>query len=86
MDEGSLRFLEEILTGNSPSGFEFAQQNLWLERTRKFAEKSAKDVHGNAMAAINPDHPFKVMFAGHMDEIGLMVMNIAADGTLEICY
>ena len=41
-------------------------------------------VHGNAMAVINEKARFKVMLAGHCDEIGFMVTHISEDGYLHI--
>ena len=90
MDDEAFEFLKAILTSNSPSGFEAGAQNLWVERTRPFAQEIRKDVHGNAIAAVNPACPFKVMLAGHCDEVGLMVMSITDEGFLELgavgCY
>ena len=38
------------------------------------------DVHGNSIAVLNPDAPFKFMLAGHIDEIGLMITHIDDKG------
>ena len=84
MDNETLEFLQEMLDGFSPSGFEAELQNRWIKRSSEYADKSFKDVHGNAIAVRNPDAKFKVMLAGHADEIGLMVMNITDEGMLEI--
>ena len=64
MDKESLKFIEKMFVSHSPSGFEAETQNLWLKRTKPFADKAYKDVHGNAIAAVNPDSPFRVMLAG----------------------
>ncbi|MBS3762426.1 MAG: M20/M25/M40 family metallo-hydrolase [Planctomycetes bacterium] len=84
MEEDSRKFLERLLATAAPSGFESSLQQLWLERTTPFADITRKDVHGNAAAVLNPGEEFKVMLAGHCDEIGLMVMNINEQGMLEV--
>ena len=38
------------------------------------------DVHGNVIVCANPKAPVRVMLAGHMDQIGLMVKYINDDG------
>lgn len=84
MEDESRQFLESLLTTAAPSGFEAPLQALWLERTAPFADLTRRDVHGNAAAALHPDQNFKVMLAGHCDQIGLMVMNITDKGMLEV--
>jgi len=41
-----------------------------------------KDVHGNQFAVRNPDAKLRVMLAGHVDEIALMINHIDSDGFL----
>jgi endoglucanase len=38
------------------------------------------DVAGNSFATLNPDGRPRVMLAGHIDEIGVMVSHIDDDG------
>jgi tetrahedral aminopeptidase len=38
-----------------------------------FADEVRTDLHGNVIASCNPDAPLRVMFAGHADQIGLIV-------------
>lgn len=45
-----------------------------------FADRVTTDIMGNVMAVINPDAPMRVMYAGHMDEIGFIVHYIDEDG------
>jgi hypothetical protein len=40
------------------------------------------DILGNVMAVVNLDAPMRVMYAGHMDEIGFIVHYIDKDGFL----
>ena len=41
-------------------------------------------MHGNAIAVLNPKAAFKVMIAGHIDEIGFMVSHIDKEGFLYV--
>ncbi len=84
MHTDTQHFLRELLTTAGPSGFEQAVQELFRARTRPCADRVETDVHGNAWAVLNPDAPFRVMLAGHADEIGLMVMAIRDDGLLHV--
>lgn len=42
------------------------------------------DELGNVTAAINPSAAFKILLAGHVDEIGLMASAVGSDGTLMV--
>ena len=77
----SKNFLRELLDAPSPSGFEGPAASVVKEYVKNFADEVRVDVHGNLMASIGPEnaHP-RVMFAGHMDEIGLMVTCVDEKG------
>jgi endoglucanase len=78
----SYAFLKSILETPSPSGYEQPVQKLVREWVRPFAEEVKTDLHGNVIAALNPAGSPRVMFAGHCDQIGLMVQHIDDDGFL----
>ena len=80
----SLNFLERLLNTSGPSGFEQEAAAVYRKEAVGFADKVYTDVLGNTMAVINPDAPFKVMLAGHYDEIGFQVVYISAEGLLYI--
>jgi len=82
MEASSLAFLKRLLDSPGPSGFETAPARVWREEAEGFAVGVRADVAGNSYAAVNPDGTPKVMFAGHIDEIGLMVLHIDDDGFL----
>ncbi len=77
-------FLKRFLTVISPSGFEEEAAEVWLEEAGGFADRTWKDYHGNAIAAVNESGRPRVMLAGHMDEIGLMVTYIDDKGYLYV--
>jgi endoglucanase len=79
MQPERLEFLTRLLDAPGPSGFEARAARIWLEEAAKYAQTST-DHYGNAYATINPGAPLRVLLAGHIDEIGVMVTHIDADG------
>ncbi len=84
MDKESKTFLKDLLAQCGPSGYEESAQSCWVKRTRKYADKIERDVHGNAIAILNPSAKFKIMLAGHCDEIGFIITHISDDGYLHV--
>ncbi len=80
MVQGDKLFLERFLEAPSPSGFEEGAARLWREEATGFAERVWVDQHGNSFAALNEKGAPRVMLAGHVDEIGLMVSYIDDNG------
>ncbi len=80
MNQRSLAFLTRLLDSPGPSGFETAPARVWRDEATEFAAQVSTDVSGNSVAAINPDSRPRVMLAGHIDEIGLMVVHVDDDG------
>lgn len=84
MNKESLNFLIKLLETPSPSGFEQNIQKVVKRRMSAFADEIRSDVHGNLIAAWNPDAPIRVMLAGHCDQIGFMVQHIDDRGFISI--
>ena len=80
MRKESGEFLEKLLSTPSPSGFEAEAQRLFLDYVGSYADETTSDVHGNAAAVLNPSGKPRVMLAGHIDQIGLIVKYITEDG------
>lgn len=80
MDAAAKEFFVRILETPSPSGFEVPVQNIVREYAGKFADDIKTDFHGNVIAAVNPNSDLRVMFAGHCDQIGLIVTYIDENG------
>lgn len=74
--------IDRLLDARGPSGFETRAAAVWREEAGSFADETWGDVHGNSFAAINPGGSPRVMLAGHIDEIGLMVNHIDEQGYL----
>jgi tetrahedral aminopeptidase len=80
MRKESLEFLKELLRTPSPSGSEEKIQAVCRAYAEDYADDIYKDVHGNQYHVRNPDAPLRIMLAGHVDEIGLMVNTIDDNG------
>ena len=80
LSKPSIDFLERFLKTSGPSGFEFEPAKLYREYAASFADNVSTDVTGNTIACLNPKAKFKVMLAGHYDEIGFQVVYVDDDG------
>ncbi len=77
-------FLFELLRTGSVSGNETELEKKIYDYMQDKADLVTVDELGNVTAAVNPSVPFKVLLAGHADEIGLMVSAVGSDGTLMV--
>ena len=77
-------FLYDLLATASVSGNEEKAEKKIYDYMQDKADRVEVDELGNVTAIVNPDAPFKVMAAGHADEIGLMVTSVLKDGTLTV--
>ncbi len=82
MNQDSRKFLRELMMQPSPSGFETPAQKVVRSRMKGFADRVFTDVHGNVVGTLNENASIKVMLAGHVDEIGLMITHIDDKGFL----
>jgi endoglucanase len=82
MDDSSHAFLKELLATPSPSGYEPPIQKVVRAYIGPTADTLQTDVHGNVIACKNPGAPLRLMFAGHCDQIGLIVTQIDENGFL----
>jgi putative aminopeptidase FrvX len=80
MTPESLAFLKSLLDTPGPSAFEAAPARVWRAEAETLAPQVRADVSGNSFATINPEGRPRVMLAGHIDEIGVMVSHIDDDG------
>ena len=77
-------FLFDLLKTGSVSGNEAVLEKRIYDYMQDRADLVTVDELGNVTAVLNPDADFKVLAAGHADEIGLMVSAIGSDGTLMV--
>ncbi len=73
-------FLQTLLQTPGPSGYESQIQEVVRQYVQSFSDHVKTDTHGNVSVGLNPDAKMRVMFAGHCDQIGLIVTHIDADG------
>src|SRR3954471_7620790 len=82
MEAAARDFLIELLETPSPSGYERPIQDVVRAYVADFADSVTTDLHGNVIAAKNPDAPFRVMLAGHCDQIGMLISHFNDNGFL----
>ena len=82
MDAAPLEFFKKMLETPSPSGFEQPVQEIVRNYLSDSADRISTDLHGNVIAVKNPEAKTRLMFAGHADQIGMLVQYIDAEGFL----
>lgn len=82
MQTERLNFLLELLEISSPSSMEMDIQKRWIKEMRPVADEIQTDHAGNAIAVLNPEADFKILLAGHCDEIGLVINRVDEQGYL----
>ena len=81
MRDASYEFLKNLLSTPGPSGYEGAAAEVWRVEVGKFAEVRG-DRMGNSFATLNGGGTPRIMLAGHIDEIGLMITHVEEGGLL----
>src|SRR5678810_218227 len=84
LTDASMTFLTGLLDAPGPSGFEAAPARRWRSEAQGFADAVRVDVNGNSFATLHGGAAGTppVMLAGHIDEIGFMVVHIDDQGYL----
>ena len=77
-------FFYTLLDSMSVSGNEISLQKKVIQEMKPCCDQILTDYTGNVISVINPDASFKVLLAGHIDEIGLIVTNIQEDGLIRV--
>lgn len=77
-------FLYEMIQTASPSGKEFELQKKIMSYMQDTVDGFETDTTGNVMSILNKDQDFKVLLAGHVDEIGMMITMITSDGLAKV--
>ena len=72
--------LLRLLDTPAPSGFELPAARLWRAAAAAFADEVRADAVGNSFATVNPGGRPPLMFAGHVDEIGVIVVHVDDQG------
>lgn len=77
-------FLFSMLKKASPSGYELDLQKHIINEMKDIDEKVYTHHNYNVVHAINVDSKMKVLLAGHVDEIGLVIEEINSNGTCRV--
>lgn len=77
----SIPFLKQLLSTPGPSGDEAAPARVWRNEAATFADEVSADVRGNSFAILRGGE-LRVLLAGHVDEIGIMISYIDDEGYL----
>lgn len=80
----SEEFLRSYLNNNSPTGYEWPGQKLWLQYLKPYIHDWKTDKYGTAYGIINPGKAYRVVIEGHADEISWFVNHITDDGFLYV--
>jgi endoglucanase len=80
VNEASAEFFETLLNTPGVSGYEERVQAVVRDYAAGFADSMETDSHGNLILCKNPDADVRLMFAGHCDQIGLIVSYIDENG------
>lgn len=78
-------FVEQLLITPSPTGFEAAGQEVWVNYIKEFADEIQTDAYGSAAAKLYTNFDvITVMLEAHADEIGMIVRHISEDGFIHV--
>lgn len=80
MDDSSLQFFHTAIETPSPSGFEEPIQALVRDFISPHAADVRTDVHGNVIASAGDSGGPRLLYAGHCDQIGMLVSHIDDNG------
>lgn len=84
MRKDSLQFLETYLNTPSPTSFESAGQQVWMDYITPYVDDIFTDSYGTAVGVINPDNDYKVVIEAHVDEISWYVNYIDDKGYIYV--
>jgi putative aminopeptidase FrvX len=82
MQHSSFEFLKRLLDAPGPSGFEAIPAGVWRAEAATVADEVDRDVTGNSYAWLRKPGAPVVVVEGHIDEIGIQITHIDADGYL----
>lgn len=75
-------FLRRLLESPGASSFERRPARVWREQARGYGAEVTSDAYGNSFARFSTGGSPRVMLAGHIDEIGLLITYVDESGLL----
>lgn len=82
METSALEFFRSAIGTPSPSGYEEPIQALIRQYISPHAQAVRTDVHGNLIASVGDASGPRLMYAGHCDQIGMLISHIDKEGFL----
>jgi len=82
LNSTSKEFLDRLLSTPGVSGYEQSVQQVIRDYVAPTAEEVATDLHGNVLATANAGAGLRLMFAGHCDQLGMLVSHVDDAGFL----
>ena len=76
-------YFTDLLNAPGPSSFESRPAAIWRARAERYGAQLQTDAYGNSFARFGSGKP-RVMLAGHVDEIGLIVVHVGEGGLLHV--
>lgn len=73
-------FLVDLLNARSPTGAEYEAQAVVDQYVENEVDTYRRDTMGNRFATVNPEGDPNLLFAGHIDELGLIITYINDQG------
>jgi endoglucanase len=73
-------FLVDLLNARSPTGAEYEAQAVVDQYVENEVDSYRRDTMGNRFATVNPEGDPSFLFAGHIDELGLIITYINDQG------
>ena len=80
MDDPALEYFQNAIRTPSPSGYEESIQSLTRKYIEPFADSVRIDVHGNLIASLGVPSGPRLLYAGHCDQIGMLVSYVDENG------
>ncbi|MCC9602197.1 M42 family metallopeptidase [Stieleria sp. JC731] len=80
MNTDARQFFENAINTPSPSGYEERIQKLVREYVQPHADEVRVDIHGNLIASCGDTSGPRLMYAGHCDQIGMLISHIDENG------
>ena len=82
MDDPALDFFRTAIETPSPSGYEEPIQAIIRDYIKPHATDLPTDLHGNLIASAGDPSGPRLMYAGHCDQIGMLISHIDDNGFL----
>lgn len=82
MQTSALDFFRSAIETPSPSGYEEPIQKLIKSYISPSADEVRLDIHGNLIASVGDLSGPRLMYAGHCDQIGMLISHIDEQGFL----